>query len=71
MKGLCRKLSVLLAIVLCFAFCGCTVAGSGKDKDKDVDAVDKGDYSQYTKLTIDGGGQNVAYNTTSSLIYDK
>lgn len=71
MKGLCRKLSVLLAIVLCFAFGGCTVAGSGKDKDKDVDAVDKGDYSQYTKLTIDGGGQNVAYNTTSSLIYDK
>ncbi len=66
------KKSIALAMALCVSigmFTGCVVAdnsGSGSD----VESVQKGDYAQYTKLTIDAGGQNMTYNTTDSLEYN-
>lgn len=71
MKHLAKTLSLILAGVMCVSLCACNIATGDKDPDKDVNEVEKGDYTQYTKLVIDGGGQNAAYNTTSSLIYDK
>lgn len=70
-KGWAKTAAVLLAGAMCFGVCGCNVVGDTKDKDKDLDAVEKGDYTQYTKLVIDGGGQNAAYNSTPVLEYDK
>lgn len=71
MNKLVKKICLLMAGIMCFGLAGCNVVGSGENPDKDKDEVEKGDYSQYTKLVIDGGGQNAAYNTTPSLIYDK
>lgn len=71
MKELMRKMCAVLAVILCLSLCSCTMAGDGKDKNKNIDAVQKDDYSEYTRLIIDAGSQNAAYNTTSSLIYDK
>lgn len=70
-KKFAKIMSLLLAAALCVPFAACNVVGGTGDSDKDVDDVEKGDYSKYTKLVIDAGGQNAAYNTTSSLIYDK
>ena len=70
-KKFAKIMSLLLAAALCVPFAACNVVGGTGDPDKDVDEVEKGDYSKYTKLVIDAGGQNAAYNTTSSLVYDK
>lgn len=55
------------------AFAACNVVNDAKDSNKDVDSVQQGDYDKTdaVELIIDGGGQNAAYNTTESLIYDK
>lgn len=66
------KKGIALAMALCACvgmFSGCVVEntdGNGSD----LNAVQKGDYTQYTKLTIDAGGQNTTYNTTESLEYN-
>lgn len=71
MKMLKQLGCLLIAGAMCVSFCACNIITGTGDDDKDVDQVEQGDYSQYTRLVIDGGGQNAAYNTTSSLIYDK
>ena len=66
------KKGVALVMALCVSIgtlAGCVVAESG-GSGSDVESVQKGDYTEYTKLTIDAGGQNTTYNTTESLEYD-
>ena len=63
---------IALAMALCVsigALAGCVVE-DGSGSGADVESVQKGDYTQYTKLTIDAGGQNATYNTTESLEYN-
>lgn len=75
MNRLFKKFGLALAVVLfSAALGGCTIADSGRDEDKDVGSIDppEEDYSKFAEeLTIEGGGQNTAYNSTESLIYDK
>ena len=66
---------IAMALTLCVsigAFAGCAVVSSGNSgiSGSDVEEVQKGDYTQYTKLTIDAGSQNKAYNTTESLEFN-
>ena len=66
------KTLIAMSICCCFLLCGaCKTADLGKDSENDKDSVDHGEYSRYTQLVIDGGGQNISYNTTQSLKYDK
>ncbi len=63
---------IALAMALCVSIgtlAGCVVE-DGSGSGADVESVQKGDYTQYTKLTIDAGGQNATYNTTESLEYN-
>lgn len=74
MKGLFIKVMCLsFSVVVGFSFSACNVIDSGetKDPEKNLEEVEKGDYTAYTKLTIDGGGQDLSYNSTASLVYDK
>ena len=74
MKKLITKLSmIVLAGLFCFGPCACNVISEDatKDTEKNKEEVQHGDYSTYTKLVIDGGSQNAAYNSTVSLEYDK
>ncbi len=67
------KKGIALVMALCVSmgmFAGCVVAGNGGNSGSDLESVQKGDYTQYTKLTIDAGGQNTTYNTTDSLEYN-
>jgi len=67
------KKMIALAMAVCVSigmFAGCSVAKNSGGSGSDLDKVDKGNYSKYTKLTIDAGGQNRSYNTTESLKYN-
>lgn len=69
MKKTYRAFAVAAATLLAASFTGCHVADGGDGSDRE--SVKKGDYTGLVELSIDGGSQNNAYNTTSSLIYDK
>lgn len=74
MNKLFRTISLIAAAVLfCCSFSACNIIGNTGDPDKDLDPIEKEDWEAlgYTKLTIDGGGQDLGYNTTASMIYDK
>lgn len=71
MKKFLRTLSIALAGAACLPFVACNIISDTGDTDKDVNAVEKGDYPGCVKLMIDGGGQDMGYNTTASLRYDK
>lgn len=69
MKKTFRMLARITSLAICIATVAlCLFACPINDPD-DNNGGD--DYSDLVKLTIDGGGQNVQYNTTSSLVYDK
>ena len=74
MNKLFRTISLIAAAVLfCCSFSACNIIGNTGDPDKDLDPIEKEDWEAlgYTKLTIDGGGQDLGYHTTASMIYDK
>ena len=74
MKKWLRGISLAFAVVIgCCSFAACNIIGDTGDPDKDLDPVEKEDWEAlgYKKLTIDGGGQDLGYNTTASMIYDK
>ena len=73
MKKISKGISAAMALCMSVgSFVGCVVVDNSGNSSSgsDVEAVQKGDYTQYTKLTIDAGGQNTTYNTTESLEYD-
>lgn len=73
MKKLFRIAGMLFAGMLAACACGCTIADSGKDPDKDIKPAEPDrDYSEFaTPLLIEGGGQDLSYCSTESLVYDK
>ncbi|MBQ7924136.1 MAG: carbohydrate ABC transporter substrate-binding protein [Clostridia bacterium] len=78
MKKFAKMAALLFAVGMTFsAFAGCNVADSGDNtgggggNNGPLEEVEKGDYTEFVKLKVDGGGANRAYNTTTSLEYDK